>query len=177
MRLKTRAKIIVGPLPLAPLVNLVFLLLIFFMLSSSMVFWPGTQVDTGVELPKSYTNTMSAADKLVITINRSGLLFFNDNPVQWDELERLLKELVHTSRMTSDKRSGPAEPSNGKNGTNGKKLSRSPLVVLRADRSIPYGKIIEVMSLARSLDLGVYLVTDSQGDTRRGVSRLAGRQE
>lgn len=172
MRLKTRAKIIVGPLPLAPLVNLVFLLLFFFMLSSSVVFWPGTQVDTRVELPKSHTKTMSAADKLVITINRSGLLFFNDNPVQWEELERLLKELVHTSRMTSDKRSGPAaEQPNGKNG---KKLSRSPLVVLRADRSIPYGKIIEVMSLARSLDLGVYLVTDSQGDNRRGASRLAG---
>ena len=169
MRLKTRAKIIVGPLPLAPLVNLVFLLLFFFMLSSSVVFWPGTQVDTRVELPKSHTNTMSAADKLVITINRSGLLFFNDNPVQWEELERLLKELVHTSRVTSDKRGGPAVEQ-----PNGKKLSRSPLVVLRADRSIPYGKIIEVMSLARSLDLGVYLVTDSQGDNRRGAPRPAG---
>jgi biopolymer transport protein ExbD len=172
MRLKTRAKIIAGPLPLAPLVNLVFLLLIFFMMSSSVVFWPGTQVETRVELPQSYTHTMSAADKLVITINRSGLLFFNDNPVQWDELERLLKELVHTSRLTSDKRGGPAEPA--RNGNGQQKPSRSPLVVLRADRGIPYGKIVEVMSLARSLNLGVYLVTDSQGDGRRGAMRLPG---
>jgi biopolymer transport protein ExbD len=167
MAIKTNVKIISGPVPLAPLVDVVFLLLIFFMISSSLVFWPGLRVDTKVQLPASRTNSMRAADKLVITMTRSELYFFNDKPVGWDDLERQLKEAVLSSRIATGKRrgskdDGAAEP------------YRSPLVVLRADKSIPYGKIVDVMSLARSLNLGVYLVTDSQGNDRRTDMRSIG---
>ena len=57
MRIKTNLKVVAGPLELTPLVDVVFLLLIFFMISSSLVFWPGTQVDTEVELPRSQTSS------------------------------------------------------------------------------------------------------------------------
>ncbi len=174
MKIKPHVKVIAGPLPLAPLVDVVFLLLIFFMISSSLVFWPGTKVETRVQLPPSRTSSMSAADKLVITITLpptpeagwSGatdempteLLFFNDNPVQWQDLERDLKEMVRRSQLASVRRTAQDETG---------PVTRSPLVVLRADRRIPYGKVVEVMSLARSLGLGVYLVTDSEADLRR----------
>ena len=154
MRIKTNLRVLAGPLELTPLVDVVFLLLIFFMISSSLVFWPGTQVDTGVELPASRTNSMTAADKLIITITRADLLFFNDKPVQWDELELQLHELVRSSRVASDRRGGGV-------GETGGQVVR-PLVVLRADQSIKYGTIVQVMSLARSLGLGVYLVTDPE---------------
>ena len=157
MRIRTNLRVMSGPLDLTPLVDVVFLLLIFFMISSSLVFWPGMQVDTEVQLPEGRTNSMTAADKLIITITRSDLLFFNDKPVQWEELERELHELVRSSRLASGKRGEPY---------------RAPLVVLRADRSIPYGKIVQVMSLARSLGLGVYLVTDYESNGRPGDRRL-----
>ena len=155
MRIKTNLKVVAGPLELTPLVDVVFLLLIFFMISSSLVFWPGMKVDTEVELPPARTNSMPAADKLIITITRAGLLFFNDKPVQWEGLEGQLHELVRSSRVVSGRRGGGS-------GGRGSAARRPPLVVLRADQSIKYGKIVQVMSLARSLGLGVYLVTDPE---------------
>ena len=147
MRIRTRLRVLSSPFELAALVDLVFLLLIFFMLSSSLVFWPGMRVETEIELPESQLTSMKAADKLVVTITQSDLLFFNDNPVDWDRLEYELHEVVRTGRVASEKRGEGA---------------RSPLLVLRADRRIPYGTVVRVMSLARSLGLGVYLVTDPE---------------
>ena len=167
MRIKTRHKIICGPLPLVPMVNVVFLLLIFFMISNSLVFWPGTTVETTVQLPRARISSMRAADKLVITITRAEKIFFNDMPVQPDDLERLLKEQVLNSKRAAAKRLPPAANAREQG-------ARAPLVVLRADKSIPYEKIVDVISLARSLDLWVYLVTDSRGDARRSAARLVG---
>ena len=167
MRIKPSCKIIAGPLSLAPLVDVVFLLLIFFMISSSLVFWPGLEVNTTLQLPRSKTEEMQAADKLIITITRAGLLFFNDNHVEWDELERSLKQVVLRSRSADP---GGSVHSAGAAGDAAG--FRAPLVVLRADKSISYEKIIEVMSLARSLNLGVYLVTDSQMQDDAGELRI-----
>ena len=152
MRIKPNVKVISGPAILTPLVDLFFLLLVFFMLSSSLVFWPGTKVETKVHLPRSRVRSMNAADKLVLTITHSGLLFFNDKHVGWDDLERELRELVRRSKLAATKRNAWATEEE-------QKSVRSPLVVVRADRSIDYAKIVEVMSLAQSLGLGVYLVT------------------
>ncbi len=169
MRIKPNVKIVTGLLPLAPLVDLFFLLLVFFMISSSLVFWPGTKVDTKVQLPRSRVSSMSAADKLVITITRSGHLFFNDKPVEWDDLERELKQLVSDSKVVTAKRGRPGD------GEDGQK-PRSPLVVLRADKSIAYDWIVKVMSLARSQQLGVYLVTDPDGESGRDSLRILGEK-
>gem|GEM_PF-406850 len=174
MIIRARAKMLSGPTPLIALVDVVFLLLIFFMISSSLVFWPGTPVETNVHLPQSQTSDMSAADKLVVTMTRSGLYYFGDEPVSWDELERKLSEAVRDLRETARLRQ-QSETETGP-GADRAPQARSPLVVLRADRNIPYGKIVEVMSLARSLDLGVYLVTEPRGETRPRVLQPLGEQ-
>lgn len=160
MRIRTRLKVVAGPLDVTPLVDVIFLLLIFFMISSSLVFWPGTRVDTRLELPRARTNSMTAADKVIITITRSDLLFFNDNLVRWGDFERQLRELVLDRQLLSRKRLGNAPDGAGR--------SRGPVVVLRADRRIAYGKIIQVMSLARSLGLDVYLATESEQSGQAG---------
>lgn len=170
MRSKPNVKIMTGILPLAPLVDVFFLLLVFFMINSSLVFWPGTSVKTKVELPRSRVNSMSAADKLVITITRSGDVFFNDEHVGWADLERELTQLVNDSQVVADKRAA-IDPANGET-----QVSRSPVVVLRADKSIAYDEIIRVMSMARSQKLGVYLVTDTHGDEQKGGMRILGEK-
>ena len=104
MRIKPRVKVFAGRIDLVPLLNVIFLLLIFFVLSSSLVFQPGIPV----ELPPAVNSAMNTTEKLVITITRSNLLFFNDKPVQWEELERELRELVLTSRLVMAKRGAAA---------------------------------------------------------------------
>ncbi len=167
MKLKTNLKIVSGQLDIAAMVDVVFLLLLFFMLSSSLVFQPGISV----ELPKSHTSSMSAAEKIIITITRKDggeLLFFNDNPVAWTELEHQLTELAYSSKTLDATRRGEAK--NTSSTANAGVAGPTPKVVLRADKNVAYGRIVEVMSLARSLDLGVYLATDAPGKESLSMS-------
>lgn len=154
---KTHVKVISGLPSLIPLVDVFFLLLVFFMISNSLVFWPGTKVETKVHLPRSRVNSMSVADKIVITITSSEHLFFNDRNIPWEDLERELRELVRESRLASMSRGGLTENEEVKR-------ARSPLVVLRADEGIPYTRVVDVMSLARLLGLNVYLVTEPSSE-------------
>jgi len=168
MKTKTRLKIISGPMSLVAIVDVFFLLLVFFMISSSLVFWPGTKVETKVRLPRSRINSMNVADKIVITITSSQHLFFNDRNVLWEDLERKLKELVRESRLASAARANLPIVEQVKR-------ARSPLVVLRADGGIPYSRIIDLMSLARSLGLNVYLVTEpAVKDSTNGTGSILG---
>ena len=157
MKLRPRVEIFSGRFDLVPLVNVIFLLLIFFMISSSLVFQPGIPV----ELPPSFDSSMRFTDKLVVTLSKSDLLFFNDSPVQWDEMERQLRDLVLNTRLEQTKRSGRQAAGGGD-----APRQRLPMIVIRADTSVPYGKIVEVMSLARSLNVGVFLATDFQKNSR-----------
>lgn len=150
MRVKPTVRVFAGRLDVIPLINVIFLLLIFFVISSSMVFQAGIPV----ELPKAADPEMRAADKLVITVTSSDLLFFNDKRVKWDELERELRELILERKVVMARR-GAIE-----NGL--QQPVRAALILLRADKNAPYARVLEVMSLARSLNVGVYLVTQVQ---------------
>ncbi len=151
MRTRPTISIYSGRFDFIPIVDVFFLLLIFFLISSSLVFQPGIPV----ELPKAYGSTLSAAEKIIITVTGQGQIFLNDNPVNDEDLPRKLRETVRSRLAIESQRSG--KPEAGLN-----MRTRSPKVVVRGDRSVSYQKIIEVMSLARSLGLGVYLVTESQ---------------
>jgi biopolymer transport protein ExbD len=144
IRTRTHLAPVAGQPDLIPLINVVFLLLIFFMLSSSMVFQAGIPV----ELPVAAQPEMRAAEKLIATVTANGLLFFNDKPLDWDDLERELRGVVHDRREVLSRR----QPEGAGDG--------GLLLVLRADRSAPYARVVEIMALARAQNLGVYLVTD-----------------
>lgn len=152
--IRTRSNLRNGPgfLEVIPLINVLFLLLLFFLLANSMVFQAGIPV----ELPAAVQPEMRAAEKLIVTLTRTGLLFFNDKPVQWDELERELRDLVLDRRLVLSRRL-PGDSADA---------VRTPLLVLRADRAAPYARVVEIMSLARALNLGVYLITDAPRDPR-----------
>jgi len=146
MRIRPHVKVFAGPLDVVPLLNVFFLLLIFFVISSSLVFQPGISV----ELPTNAAAGVLANDKLVITITDTGQLFFNDQPVLWDELERELRELVLHRKELMARRGGGARAG---------QPTRAPLVILRLDRRAPYEQAMAVLSMARSLNLGVCLAT------------------
>lgn len=81
-RLARRTEIKKGQLDIAPLIDVVFLLLIFFMLTSNFVLQPGIKVS----LPKAVTGETLASESLLITLTGQDLLYVNDRPATIQEL-------------------------------------------------------------------------------------------
>jgi biopolymer transport protein ExbD len=94
MTFRTHCQISKGLVDAAPLVNVVFLLLLFFVLNSSFVMVPGVKVD----LSPSGMGMTAMFPTLVVTAARDDLLFFNDQPVTMDKLEQTLRDAVQQGR-------------------------------------------------------------------------------
>jgi biopolymer transport protein ExbD len=82
MKFKRRVFLEKGRLDIAPLIDVVFLLLIFFMLTSSFIFQPGIRVN----LPRAVTSEILHKELLVIVVTDNNEIFINDRPVERDEL-------------------------------------------------------------------------------------------
>ena len=93
-RLHRRTEIRKGQLDIAPLVDVVFLLLIFFMLTSNFVFQPGIKVS----LPKAVTSEVMQSQNLVITVTGQDLLFLNEEPISFEALVAKLKEAASENK-------------------------------------------------------------------------------
>lgn len=93
-RLKRRTQIEKGQLDIAPLIDVVFLLLIFFMLTSNFVFQPGIKVS----LPKAITSEVLNTQNIILTVTGQDLLFLNEKPVTVPELVSTLKEAAQDDK-------------------------------------------------------------------------------
>lgn len=82
MRFKKSLEIEKGRLDIAPLIDVVFLLLIFFMLTSSFIFQPGIRVN----LPRAVTSEVLKKELLVITVTADDEVFINERSVTSEEL-------------------------------------------------------------------------------------------
>ncbi len=71
-----------------PLIDVMFNLLIFFMLTSNFVFQPGIKVS----LPKAITSEVISSENIVVTVTAQDLLFLNEKPITINELVAKLKE-------------------------------------------------------------------------------------
>jgi len=151
-RIKPNVKAISKPFSLVPAVDVFFLLLVPFMISSSVTFWPGSKVDTEVRLPKARVRSLSVADKLIVTVTSSGDLFFNSKPMaNIEELEAELRELLRQSATPAGETQPPTTP------------GRRPMIGLRADHRNTYGRIVQILSLGRELNVDVYQMVDPGG--------------
>lgn len=130
----TNLKIIKGRPDLTPMIDVVFLLMIFFMLSSSFVQVSGITVN----LPNAVISSETSVPKLVVSIDNKNKFYFNDIPMTWNILTEQLQKC--------------------------KLQWNADTVIIRADKRTEYGVVVRIMSLARSLDLNVYVATvDSKG--------------
>lgn len=104
---------------IAPLLDVVMLLLIFFLLSSQFIQRSGFAVD----LPFSRSTLESLADADVITIptGTERLVLLNDGRVALIQLGDKLKLRAETDRQ----------------------------VVIRADKSTPHGRVVNIINIAR----------------------------
>ncbi len=120
MKLETNLSNRAGMLYVAPLLDVVLLMLVFFLLGSSMVLKSGY----AVTVPYSDSSLPSVDRSHVITLAASGAstIFFNEDRVTMEELDKRLAEGVADIRQ----------------------------IILRADRAAPFGAVAEVSNLVLS---------------------------
>ena len=123
-------------LELTPLIDVVFLLLIFFMVSTTFVNEPaGLQV----ELPRSENrDVIPEGTDVSVHLSADGRVFVEEEPVAGDQLRERLAAVALDDPNT--------------------------MVVLRADESLAHGRVVQVMDLARDLGLRNFAIaTESAG--------------
>jgi len=76
------------PIELTPLVDIVFLLLIFFMLTSQFV----VQMGFPIRLPKAVTSKSLSEVNLVIVISQEGAVYYEGKPITFKDLDDILEE-------------------------------------------------------------------------------------
>ncbi len=88
MRFKRHAKLEhgLGQIDIAPLIDMVFQLLIFFMLTSSFVFQPGIKVN----LPKAITSEIIKKESMVVTVSGEDAIYLGGKVVTMADLKKEL---------------------------------------------------------------------------------------
>ena len=109
---------------ITPLVDVVFLLLIFFMLSTTFVVSPGIRID----LPQAQAEPMRSERRdLRVKIAAEGVLYVEDQRLSLEDLGERLRGAARTSQDT--------------------------LVVIEADENTAHKYVVEVMDRAKSAGL------------------------
>ncbi len=75
---------------IAPLIDMVFQLLIFFMLTSSFVVQPGIKVN----LPKAVTSEVIKYENVEVVVSSENVTYFNGKVVTTQELNALLQQVA-----------------------------------------------------------------------------------
>lgn len=106
MKFKRQVKFESGlaQIDMAPMIDIIFQLLIFFMLSSSFTFQSGIHV----KLPKAVTSDVIKQNQFSIVITSEDIIYLNGAIVSLDELDDRLKTLSKTDTqimINSDRRS------------------------------------------------------------------------
>ena len=83
-----------GQIDIAPLIDVIFQLLIFFMLSSSFTFQSGITV----KLPKAVTSDIVKDENLIVTITSENIIYLNGAVITLKELKTRLSEPVSKDR-------------------------------------------------------------------------------
>ena len=150
-----KLKKIPGPSPAVAFLNLFFILLIIFMLSSNFVFLAGIR-SKSISLPPLKDATIKSAQKIIVSVSRketsteagakiiSYEYSFNGENVQ--DAEALRPRLMEALRLAGRLESGSAP--------------EELMIVLMASKDIPYEKLIEFYGLAKDCQVPLYLVID-----------------
>lgn len=136
-RERKKSKIVIN---ITSLIDVIFLLLIFFLVTSTFSEQPALKID----LPRaSSAGSGSMIDELVLAVSRNGNLYLDQKEVSRAELPGILAGAARKSRDSS--------------------------LVLRADRQVSYGLIVEIMDIARRVGLEkIVALTEGDASPRSG---------
>ena len=105
MRFKRHMKLEHGlrQIDIAPLIDVVFQLIIFFMLTSSFVMQPGIKVN----LPKAVTSEVVKYENIEIVVSSENVVYLTGKVITMGELKSLLKQAARRKQsilIKSDRR-------------------------------------------------------------------------
>jgi len=108
-----------GGLPLTPLIDIIFLLCLFFVLNTS--FRQEGYIE--VNLPESETSKDGQTVEIVLTLHEDGSVSINGEDVEWDSIESILRDNAANQAAQE--------------------------LVIQGDKSIDYGRIIATLDKVR----------------------------
>lgn len=109
----------ISQINITPLVDVMLVLLVIFMVTA-----PILQQGVSIDLPEvTAAPLVGSEEQLIVAVTRDGKVQLNDASIKIDELGRKLSAIVSV------------------------KPDRQ--VYLRADKNVPYGKVVEVMAAVR----------------------------
>ena len=122
MQLKKRKsrKILIN---ITSLIDVLFLLIIFFMVSSTFVEKPGMDL----ELPESETSTLREIKDLVLQIQADETMFLNNKPVEWSNVKDFLDQEYQQNPEAA--------------------------LILKADKEVKHGSVVQVMDIAKQVGI------------------------
>jgi len=128
---------LVAEINVTPLVDVVLVLLIIFIVTAPML-----SMGIDVNLPRVKSKTIDVnEEKLVLSINKDGEIFINRTKIPKGDLKVKL-ENIFTARIDKE-------------------------IFLRADKSVAYGFVVEVMSEIRKAGVDkLGMVTETPEETR-----------
>lgn len=128
---------LVAEINVTPLVDVVLVLLIIFMVTAPML-----SMGIDVNLPRVKSKTIDVnEEKLVLSINKEGEIFINRTKIPKDDLKVKL-ESIFAARIDKE-------------------------IFLRADKSVAYGFVVEVMSEIRKAGVDkLGMVTETPEESR-----------
>ena len=122
-----------------PLVDVMLVLLIIFMVTAPML-----HTGISVALPKTATTNLRSnpEDPIVLSISRDGLYYINETPVARGLLRDKLRAILRGRREKA--------------------------VLLKADRGLSYGTVIETLDLLNRMGIeSLGLMTEASGPARK----------
>ena len=119
--------------PLTSLIDIVFMLLIYFLLTTNFM------VDEGIKikLPQAKAAAPQVQTEITVYVDKTGQAYINETKIGQDRLFKHLKELIGTER---DK-----------------------LVIIKADRGVVLNKAVKVMDLAKAAGAGRLCLATEKG--------------
>ena len=119
MKLSTKSSKKLATLNLTSLIDVLFILIIFFAVSSTFLEQPGIEL----KLPEAESSESYTTQKVILYIDKNNNLFLNDQLITINTMIEEIKKL----------------------GT----ISADNSIVLKADKQVEHGQIIEIMDILR----------------------------
>ena len=111
---------------MAPMIDIMFLLLIFFMVATIYAQW---ETKIGINVPSADTGiqTGRTPGEVIINLDKEGTIFINSVEMEPERLHKLLAQIAQTFK---------GQP-----------------VIIRADKKTEYDAVIKVLDICRRVDI------------------------
>jgi biopolymer transport protein ExbD len=112
-----------------PMIDMVFLLLIFFALTSTFE----VQRFLELNLPKGSSGIELKTQRLTLSISKENQIILENEPIELPELEVKLKEVMQADTAVT--------------------------LVIKGDENVPHGRVVELMDVANGAGVKKILIT------------------